>query len=742
MKRIQQPKPNAFIAILTTSACLLAVLGLRSQPAMGATAADVPWNYDTPRAPSTRPAWLDNVVMICESPWADSTRQKLKPHIQLLKDAGLVVMNMYPDGFCRLSNLPQNNPRWRTECLSEVRAMHALGMKVLAGAYPFVGSRGPTDLLIDHPEWRIRKDDNIPEAPGNGCLISPYGQAVIDRLVSRMKEFDVDGFQFDGWYQCEFCRCPYCLSEYKQETGLDVPLKKDLANPAYLHYMLWRDHKLLERMVELRHAIHAVKSDAIIVNWNNIDVGKGAPSWMPPALDTEVDWVNKEWWDSYDVSAIWLIKRLRSSAGDRPAGIQPYMFMRHGYDVDSGVYHGSSAPTEELLYRENKVLATGSIPIIWPGARQAWTDSDSLRVAKDQADFLPLVERTHTLKYAACLDSYTTMEMGRTDPTKTDILANRCGVTRALLEAHIPFDVLAEHNLTLQSLSQYKVLVLPNTTCMSDRLLALVKQYVANGGGLVATYQSSLFDEWGARRADFGLKELFGCSYVGTAAGASRIGFSGQSHPIADDPAIKDLTGTNGRTTYWGKFARITADGSQMISPLTGITVQKNDDDFTTGDSWVPLLAGKYQAGRVAYFPAAIDAAYFQAGYPYQRLLLTNAVRWAAAADPSVRVAAPMCVQAEYLTQTDAHARRTLVHLLNDINTTTGHGSAEEKEYAFREEIVPIGGITVTFTGPKPANVLFIPGKQPLETSPSGDGAWTVTIPPLALHGVVDAEYP
>jgi len=704
-------------------------------------AAEAPWNYDTPAKPSTRPAWMEKVVLICESPWAESKRQTLKPHIQRLKDAGLVVMNMYPDGFCRLDDSPQADDSWRRECVAETRAMHAQGMKVLAGAYPFVGSRGPRDILMAHPEWRLRKNDNVPEAPGNGCLLSPYGQAVIDRLVSRMREFDVDGFQFDGWYHCEFCRCPDCLANYRRETGQDVPAKIDIANPAYLHYMEWRDKKLLDRMTQLRQALHAVKRDAIVVNWNNIDAGKGAPSWMPPALDAECDWVNKEWWDSYDVSAVWLIKRLRASSGDRPAGVQPYMFMRHGYDVESGVYHGSSAPFAEVAYRMNKIMASGSIPIIWPGARQAWTHADSQRVSEDLAEFLPLVNGTQTLKYAACLDSYTSLQMARAAPTSTDILAHRCGVARALLEAHVPFDVLAEHNLTLEQLSAYKVLILPNTACMSDRLVELTRQYIAHGGGLVATYESSLYDSWGDRRADFGLKDLFGCSFVGGGhAGPSRIGFSAQTHAVTDDPAIRNLTGTAGRTTYWGKFADIKAIGSAMVAPLTGVTVEKDKEDSKTVASWVPLLIGNYQAGRVAYFPAAIDAAYFQAGYPYERMLLANAVRWAAAAQPRVQVVAPMCVQAEYLTQNDGAIRRTIVHLLNDINTTTGHGSQEEKQYAFREETVALSGLKVTFTGPQPTRVTFVPGHQQLEITPVADG-WTVIVPPLSLHGAVVAEY-
>ena len=135
-----------------------------------------------------------------------------------------------------------------------------------------------------------------------------------------------------------------------------------------------------------------------------------------------------------------------------------------------------------------------------------------------------------------------------------------------------------------------------------------------------------------------------------------------------------------------------------------------------------------------------MDAAYYEAGYPYQRMLLVNAIGWAAGGEPPVRVNAPMCVQAEYLTQNSGSRRRIIVHLLNDINTTTGHGSKDEKEYAIREETVALNGLTVTFAGPRPSRVYSVPGNQPLEVSQTAAG-WNVAVPPLVLHSSVVAEY-
>jgi hypothetical protein len=385
----------------------------------------------------------------------------------------------------------------------------------------------------------------------------------------------------------------------------------------------------------------------------------------------------------------------------------------------------------------------GSIPIIWPGARQAWTDADSDKVTDGLVDFLPLVEETQTLKYAALLDSYTSLQMGPRGSRETGALSHRGGMTRALVESHIPFDVISEHNASPALLKQYRVLILADTTCLSDRLVAALRDYVAGGGGLVATYESSRYDEWGKARPNFALADLFAASYQGRTktAGPSRIGFASTSSPVTDDARIRGLMGNQGKTTYWGRFARASvtpSDDTQTIAPLSGTEVLGGGKDSAT--RWTPLLLTQHKRGRVAYFPAAIDDAYWDAGYPYQRLLIGNAVRWAAGREPAVEVTAPLCVAAGFLTKARGNARQTIVHLLNDIDTTTGHGSKEEKQFAIREEVVPIAGVKVALSGPRPSRVYLVPGHARLEVQAKGP-AWEVTIPRLNLHAAVVAEF-
>jgi beta-galactosidase GanA len=52
-------------------------------------------------------------------------------------------------------------------------------------------------------------------------------------------------------------------------------------------------------------------------------------------------------------------------------------------------------------------------------------------------------------------------------------------------------------------LAPYATLVLPNLAALSDAQCDQLRAFVKNGGNLIATYETSLYDEWGVRRSDF-----------------------------------------------------------------------------------------------------------------------------------------------------------------------------------------------------------------------------------------------
>ncbi len=71
------------------------------------------------------------------------------------------------------------------------------------------------------------------------------------------------------------------------------------------------------------------------------------------------------------------------------------------------------------------------------------------------------------------------------------------GCLDACTYAHVPLRVLWDEHLTPEKLRGVKVLTLPNAACLSNGQLEMIDQFVRGGGGLVATFESGMYNEWG-----------------------------------------------------------------------------------------------------------------------------------------------------------------------------------------------------------------------------------------------------
>src|SRR5207248_7736569 len=89
---------------------------------------------------------------------------------------------------------------------------------------------------------------------------------------------------------------------------------------------------------------------------------------------------------------------------------------------------------------------------------------------------------------------------------------------------------------------------------LSDEQCRQLRAFVERGGGLVATFETSLCDESGARRPDFGLADLLGVSFRRRAGGPMHNAYlrleadprTGRRHPLLDglDDAPRVIHGT------------------------------------------------------------------------------------------------------------------------------------------------------------------------------------------------------
>src|SRR5262249_26001451 len=89
------------------------------------------------------------------------------------------------------------------------------------------------------------------------------------------------------------------------------------------------------------------------------------------------------------------------------------------------------------------------------------------------------------------------------------------GWYQALIEARIPFEMVHDRLLDAAHVDRFKTLILPNLAALSDSQCQQIREYVGRGGSLIATHETSLYDERGVRRSAFGLADLFGVNFKG-----------------------------------------------------------------------------------------------------------------------------------------------------------------------------------------------------------------------------------
>jgi hypothetical protein len=77
---------------------------------------------------------------------------------------------------------------------------------------------------------------------------------------------------------------------------------------------------------------------------------------------------------------------------------------------------------------------------------------------------------------------------------------------QSLIQASVPFDLVFDDGLN--DLTKYKVLVLPNTECLSDGQIKVLQDFVHRGGSIVVIGKTGLYDEWRRLRVTPGLAGL------------------------------------------------------------------------------------------------------------------------------------------------------------------------------------------------------------------------------------------
>lgn len=588
-----------------------------------------------------------------------------------------------------------------------------------------------------HPEHQARQADGshhilrytdpfMPSDEGRQvvCLNGPHREYILAIVCELTENYDVDGFWFDcfdWWGRLNPCYCEWCRAKFLEDTGLALPNGQDKSSELWRRYLAWRRRLNTVIWREIVNAVHSRKP-YVTVTHNGADQGFFHDEYF---TDYD-DYVSHEFhYNEGHGRLSQLCKELAALKPGVPFEIEVWRFFNRVSDVMSRGYQVRSKAA--LLTEMYTILAHGGFVQYYDQVNPDGTlDKRSIAVMKQAFDEVKIREKWFTsqtpLSYAAIVFSKNTEAFAHPEQAKV-YLEDVEGFHHALIERHIPAQLLSQRDLHSSRLADFKVVILPSVICLSQADAAALDAYVHNGGGLVVTYRTSLSDETGKVRENFLLHDLLGVDYLESLGYLySYIQFK-EKHQIAGNLAI------GWPMSVWA-IQQLKVD-PHHATPIAHIVKPRRG--FPMGHP--PLEVSEHPAitvrehgkGRVVYFASPIGAVYSRYGHPDNKVMIAEAVRWAAGVDPELSIEAPPMVEAVVAKTNDSKA--TLVHLLN----RAAAGPMRMKA-AVIEEVLPVYNITIS-SSKKPVSVWLQP--EDSELTLSGQGPWTVTIPRLDLHSVV-----
>ncbi len=305
------------------------------------------------------------------------------------------------------------------------------------------------------------------------------------------------------------------------------------------------------------------------------------------------------------------------------------------------------------------------------------------------------------------------------------------GWYQALVESRIPFEMVHDRLLDAEHLAPYQTLILPNLAALSDAQCDQLRAFVRKGGSIIATHETSLYDEWGVRRKNFALADLFGVDWTGKEQGPMLNSYIRLEHEaLPNSPLFAGLEDApriiNGvsrqEVAPREKFAETPFT---LIPTYPDLPMEKVYPRVAQTD--ISCLYLRQPAGRVAYFPFDIDRTFWEVLSPDHLKVMRNTLLWANNEAPAVEVNGPGLLDVTAWQNSSS----ITVHLVNLTNPMAMKGPYRD--------FFPVGPFTVKLRLPadfRPKNARLLAADREVALERSGP-AINVTIPTILDHEVL-----
>jgi hypothetical protein len=562
-----------------------------------------------------------------------------------------------------------------------------LGLVVIARTDPHATYQ---DVFEAHPDWiavdargEKRRHWASPEMWVT-CALGPYNFEFMTEVKKEiMSRYHVDGIFINRWNGSGMCYCEHCQQSFRSATGQDLPRTNDPQDRAHREYIVWRQQRLFDLWRLWDGAVRQINPDSCVIP----NTGGGATSLLAMEKIGELaPTLIADRQGRAGLVALWAngknAKEFRAAMGRKPIVGIFSVGLEERYRWKDSV---QSEPEVRLWALEG--IANGLRPWFTKFAGTVY-DPRWLRGVKEVYQWHHEHERY--LRQEECLARVGLVYSQQTawfyggERAESKVEGPTLGVYQALIEGRIPFEMVHDRMLDPEHLKPFRLLILPNIAAVSDRQCDQIRQYVAGGGRLLATYETSLYDEWGRQRSDFGLADLFGVSFKGHVPGPMQNSYLRLDRSPGSDKMHPLLAGLEEAPRIINGVWRVEVEEKESF-PDRPLTLIPSYPDLPmekvyprqprTDVAQVFLREPKTTApARIVFFPWDIDRTFWDVLCVDHGRLLKNAVHWALDEEPPVRITGPGVIDVTVWRQKSSMT----IHLVNLTNPMMMKGPLRE----------------------------------------------------------------
>lgn len=512
-----------------------------------------------------------------------------------------------------------------------VTGCRKLGMAVLIRTDPHATY---ADAKAAHPDWIAVEANGNPRRHWSSpemwvtCALGPYNfefmTAVHKEIMSRYRP---DGIFMNRWEGSGDCYCQHCHENFKVATGFELPRTADTHDPGRRTFLEWRRKRLVDVLDVWNGEIRAINPESSVIPNN----GSGALSQLD-AIETSkrAPMLAADRQARHGLAAPWLVgksaKEYRATMGDKA------VIGLFGIGLEEQYrWKDSVTSNAEIRIWALAAVANGMRPWF---TKFSGTLHDQRWLREIEEIYVWTEKNQHYLADRRPLARVGLVYSQQTAwyySAKVEDYA--LGWYQALVESRIPFEMVHDRLLNAEHLEGYKTLILPNIAALSDAQCDQLRAFVGRGGSIIATHETSLYNEWGTRRKNFGLADMFGVDWAGKTEGPMLNSYIRLEHGalpgnalfagLEDAPRI--INGVSRlEVTPRAKFAETPFT---LVPSYPDLPMEKVYPRLPRTD--ISCLYLRQPAGRVAYFPFDIDRTFWDVLCGDHLKILRNTVVWA-----------------------------------------------------------------------------------------------------------------